>query len=127
MPESTARSGRTWQLWLALYVACSMVVGLVVSLLVLRSGVGTTDVVLAGEAASRPPSPCASHCPRPCANSNDRADPDRLSARLSPVNGDPQATDAAKSATAFRNGSAAAPVPPQVLLQVLGNTKASGC
>ncbi|MGW1410318.1 hypothetical protein [Streptomyces sp. NPDC002403] len=48
MPESTARSGRTWQLWLALYVACSMVVGLAVSLLVLRSGVGATDVVLAG-------------------------------------------------------------------------------
>lgn len=48
MPESTARSGRTWQLWLALYVACSMVVGLFVSLLVLRSGVDTTDVVLSG-------------------------------------------------------------------------------
>jgi hypothetical protein len=48
MPESTARSGRTWQLWLALYVACSMVVGLVVSHVVLRSGVGTADVVLAG-------------------------------------------------------------------------------
>ncbi|XKK64081.1 hypothetical protein HFP71_17845 [Streptomyces sp. ARC32] len=48
MPESTARSPRTWHLWLALYVACSMVVGLFVSLLVLRSGVGSTDVVLAG-------------------------------------------------------------------------------
>lgn len=48
MPEPTARSGHTWQLWLALYVACSMVVGLVVSLLVLRSGADTTDVVLAG-------------------------------------------------------------------------------
>ncbi|MET7291594.1 hypothetical protein ABZS79_05465 [Streptomyces griseoloalbus] len=48
MPESTARSARTWQLWLALYVACSMVVGLFVSLLVLRSGMGPTDVVLAG-------------------------------------------------------------------------------
>ncbi|MEV8397243.1 hypothetical protein [Streptomyces niveus] len=48
MPESTVRSGRTWQLWLALYVACSMVVCLVVTLLVLRAGAGTTDAVLAG-------------------------------------------------------------------------------
>ncbi|MER6094408.1 hypothetical protein ABT154_00790 [Streptomyces sp. NPDC001728] len=48
MPEQTASSGRTWRLWLALCVACSVVVGLVVSLLVLRSGANTTDVVLAG-------------------------------------------------------------------------------
>ncbi|WP_143661905.1 hypothetical protein [Streptomyces glaucescens] len=48
MPESTGRFARTWQLWLALYVACSMVVGLFVSLLVMRSGVGSTDAVLAG-------------------------------------------------------------------------------
>ncbi|MCK8680051.1 MULTISPECIES: hypothetical protein [Streptomyces] len=48
MSDATAPSGRTWRLWLALYVACSMVVGLVVSLLVLRSGAGTTEVVLAG-------------------------------------------------------------------------------
>ncbi|MFC9854217.1 hypothetical protein [Streptomyces prasinus] len=48
MPESTGRSARAWQLWLALYVACSMVVGLFVSLLVMRSGVGSTDAVLAG-------------------------------------------------------------------------------
>ncbi|MYU23765.1 hypothetical protein [Streptomyces sp. SID8352] len=48
MPETTAPPGRTWKLWLALYVACSMVVGLSVSLLVLRSGVATTEVVLAG-------------------------------------------------------------------------------
>ncbi|MEW2297211.1 hypothetical protein ABZ719_31675 [Streptomyces sp. NPDC006743] len=48
MPEATGRSARTWQLWLALYVACSTVVGLFVSLLVMRSGVGSTDAVLAG-------------------------------------------------------------------------------
>ncbi|MDG5801422.1 hypothetical protein P9869_01810 [Streptomyces ossamyceticus] len=48
MPESASRSARTWQLWLALYVACSTVVGLFVSLLVLQSGSGPTDVVLAG-------------------------------------------------------------------------------
>ncbi|MET9479045.1 hypothetical protein [Streptomyces sp. NPDC006638] len=48
MPKSTAHSGHTWQLWLALYVTCSLVVGLAVTVLVLRSGVGTTDAVLAG-------------------------------------------------------------------------------
>jgi hypothetical protein len=48
MPEQPVGSGRTWQLWLALYVACSTVVGLVVSLLVLRSGADGTGVVLAG-------------------------------------------------------------------------------
>ncbi|MFC9702336.1 hypothetical protein ACFTWD_16700 [Streptomyces sp. NPDC056943] len=48
MSEPTATSGRTWRLWLALYVACSMVAGLVVSLLVLRSGADTTNTVLAG-------------------------------------------------------------------------------
>ncbi|CAG7649644.1 hypothetical protein [Actinacidiphila bryophytorum] len=48
MPEPTAPSGRTWRLWLALYVACSLVVGLVVSLLVLRSGADTTDAMLTG-------------------------------------------------------------------------------
>ncbi|MFJ1595603.1 hypothetical protein [Streptomyces sp. NPDC088261] len=48
MPKSTAHSGYTWQLWLALYVTCSLVVGLAVTVLVLRSGVGTTDAVLAG-------------------------------------------------------------------------------
>ncbi|WP_329176427.1 hypothetical protein [Streptomyces sp. NBC_01477] len=48
MSEPTAPSGRMWRLWLALYVACSVVIGLVVSLLVLRSGAGTADVVLTG-------------------------------------------------------------------------------
>lgn len=48
MSEPTVPTGRTWRLWLALYVACSIVVALVVSLLVLRSGVDTTGVVLAG-------------------------------------------------------------------------------
>lgn len=51
MTEPTERPVRTWQLWLALYVTCSLVAGLVVSLLVLRSGAGTTDVVLKGGGA----------------------------------------------------------------------------
>ncbi|MFE0421369.1 hypothetical protein [Streptomyces sp. NPDC058953] len=48
MPESTNRSVPTWRLWLALYVACSLVVGLAVSLVVLRSGADTSDLLLAG-------------------------------------------------------------------------------
>ncbi|MFJ3881413.1 hypothetical protein ACIPW5_28690 [Streptomyces sp. NPDC090077] len=48
MPEPAASSTRMWRLWIALYVACSVVVGLVVALLTLRSGAATTEAVLAG-------------------------------------------------------------------------------
>ncbi|AXQ55926.1 hypothetical protein ACFWG7_03150 [Streptomyces koyangensis] len=48
MPTQTVHSGRTWLLWLALYVTGSLVVGLSVSFLILRSGAGTTSAVLMG-------------------------------------------------------------------------------
>ncbi|APU41220.1 MULTISPECIES: hypothetical protein [unclassified Streptomyces] len=51
MSETTAAPGRTWRLWLALYVTWSVVAGLVVVLLVLRSGADTTEAVLAGGGA----------------------------------------------------------------------------
>jgi hypothetical protein len=51
MTETTARAGRTWKLWLALFAACSMVVGLVVTMMLFRTGAGTTAALLTGGGA----------------------------------------------------------------------------
>ncbi|GAA3488558.1 hypothetical protein [Streptomyces cremeus] len=51
MTEPTARAGRTWKLWLALFAACSTVVGLVVTMMLFRTGAGTTTALLSGGGA----------------------------------------------------------------------------